>query len=111
MLLFSCRTWVRGQGVYRAYVSNARMMTGEGAATLGLMGRCCVELYGLDTGAAYEHAFTYIRQLAVLLRGALAAKTKDAFREVYCWQTINSLDLWTKIVAAYPDRPVRALWF
>lgn len=27
-----------------------------------------------------------IRELAVLLRNALAAKTQDAHKEVYCWQ-------------------------
>jgi Noc2p family len=103
------RTWVVGhcaQGVYRAYVANSRNMTMEGAATLGLMRRCCVELYGIDAEASYEHAFTYLRQLAVLLRGALAAKTRDAFREVYCWQTVNSLDLWASLVSAHADSPV-----
>lgn len=95
------------QGVYRAYISNSRNMTAEGAATLGLLRRCAVELYGLDTEASYEHAFTYLRQLAELLRGALAAKTRDAFREVYCWQTMNALDLWTALVSAHADSPVR----
>jgi len=30
--------------------------------------------------------FIAIRELAVLLRNALAAKTQDAHKEVYCWQ-------------------------
>lgn len=30
--------------------------------------------------------FVAIRELAVLLRNALAAKTQDAHKEVYCWQ-------------------------
>lgn len=36
--------------------------------------------------------FIAIRELAVLLRNALAAKTQDAHKEVYCWQvTTNGL--------------------
>jgi hypothetical protein len=30
--------------------------------------------------------FVAIRELAVLLRNALSAKTQDAHKEVYCWQ-------------------------
>lgn len=39
-------------------------------------------------------------QLAVLLRAALTMKSKDAFKEVYCWQTINCLELWAKVLAS-----------
>jgi hypothetical protein len=35
---------------------------------------------------AYQVAFEAIKQLAVLLRNALQQKTKDSFKEVYCWQ-------------------------
>jgi hypothetical protein len=47
---------------------------------------CLLCLLCLAAGASYQHAFGFIRQLAVLLRSALTAKTKDAYREVYCWQ-------------------------
>lgn len=55
--------------------------------------------------ASYHHAFTYIRQLAVLLRNALVSKTKDAFKSVYCWQGINVLELWARLVATHQDKP------
>ena len=69
------------------------------------MGNCVVELFGLDMGAAYEHAFVYIRELAVAAAGrAQRNRTKDAFREVYCWQTVNTLELWAKLLAAHHDK-------
>ena len=47
-----------------------------------------------------------IRQLAVLLRGALTVRSKEGFREVYCWQTVNCLELWAKVLAAHADKQV-----
>ena len=97
----------RAQGVYRAFVRNAKFMTPSSAPHVAFMGNCVVELFGLDMRAAYEHAFVYIRELAALLRGALSARTKDAFREVYCWQTVNTLELWAKLLAAHHDKEAR----
>eukprot|EP00798_Chlamydomonas_sp_ICE-L_P022462 gene22462-29578_t len=45
------------------------------------MSTCCVELWGLDLQASYEHAFGAIRQLALSLRAALGQKTEDAYKE------------------------------
>lgn len=70
------------------------------------MASCVVEMFGLDMAASYQQAFSAIRQLAVLLRGALAMRSKDAFREVYCWQTLNCLELWAKLLAAHADKQV-----
>lgn len=94
------------QGVYRAFVVNAKFMSVSSAAHIDFMATCVIEIFGLDSAAAYEHGFTYIKQLAVLLRGALSMKTKDAFREVYCWQTVNTLELWTRLLATHADKEV-----
>ena len=56
------------------------------------------------SSSPYQHAFVYVRQLAIHLRNALAATNKkDAFKAIYNWQFINSLRVWTKVVAAYPE--------
>lgn len=96
------------QGVYRAFVRNAKFMTQSSAPDVAFVGSCVVEMYGLDLLRAYEHAFTYIKQLASLLRGAISSQSKDAYREVYCWQTVNILELWSKLLAAHHDKEVRS---
>ena len=84
-------------------------MTQSSAPDVAFVGSCVVEMYGLDLARAYEHAFTYIKQLASLLRGAMSSQSKDAYREVYCWQTVNTLELWSKLLAAHHDKEVN-LW-
>jgi len=67
---------------------------------LTFMGNCVVELYSLDFASSYQHAFVYIRQLALHLRSALQKKTPETFRIVYCWQYMHCLKLWTAVLAA-----------
>jgi nucleolar complex protein 2 len=73
--------------------------------TLTFMGNCVVELYSLDYASSYQHAFVYIRQLALHLRTALQKKTPESFRVVYCWQYMHCLKLWTAVLAATCGRP------
>jgi len=72
-------------------------------ATLTLLGNCCVDLYSIDTDSSYQHAFVYIRQLALLLRKAKTEPTSDSIRAVYCWQYMHCCKLWVAVLAANPD--------
>ena len=94
------------QGAYRTFVSNAKFVNPSSLPHISFMGVCVVELYGLDAATAYSHAFTHIKELAVLLRSALVSKSADAFRDVYCWQTINCLELWARLLASHADKQV-----
>jgi len=94
------------QGVYRSFVANAKFVNPSSLPHISFMGVCVVELYGLDATTAYSHAFTHVKELAVLLRTALVSKSADAFRDVYCWQTINCLELWARLLEAHADKQV-----
>ncbi len=100
------------QGVYRSFVANAKFVNPSSLPHISFMGVCVVELYGLDATTAYSHAFTHVKELAVLLRTALVSKSADAFRDVYCWQTVNCLELWARLLAAHADKQVELviLW-
>ncbi|KAL6642880.1 hypothetical protein ACP70R_021061 [Stipagrostis hirtigluma subsp. patula] len=109
-------TW----GIYKAYLVNCKLsksISGSKLKHIQFLGNCVRELYGLDPQSAYRHAFVFIRQLAVILKGALTErgpkkKTKGrnkaanqqkkqiekSYQKVYDWQYIFCLELWTSVV-------------
>jgi nucleolar complex protein 2 len=89
---------------YLSYAKSAKFANASSVSSLlpqiTFMGNCVVELYSLDYASSYQHAFIYIRQLALHLRSALQKKTPESFRVVYCWQYMHCLKLWTAVLAA-----------
>jgi nucleolar complex protein 2 len=82
----------------RAKFANASSVTSS-LPTLTFMGNCVVELYSLDYHSSYQHAFVYIRQMALHLRTAMQKKTQEALGAVYCWQYLHCLKLWVAVLA------------
>ncbi len=89
------------RGFVRAFQSVARQGTQAARPSLRLMADCVVEVLGVDLSAAYQQTFAALRALAMQLRDALSMKSKDAYLQVYCWQTVHSLDLWERVISAY----------
>jgi len=89
---------------YLSYAQRSKFGTASNVTTvlptLTFMGNCIVELYTLDYASAYQHAFVYIRQLALHLRTALMKKTKESMAVVYCWQYVHCLKLWVAVLSA-----------
>ncbi|KAL9178409.1 hypothetical protein ACHAXT_000056 [Thalassiosira profunda] len=89
---------------YLAYARRAKFGTaatvGTTLPTLTFMGNCVVELYALDYASAYQHAFVYVRQLALHLRTAMQKRTPEAMGAVCCWQYVHCLKLWVAVLSA-----------
>ncbi|KAG1661708.1 hypothetical protein FOA52_002044 [Chlamydomonas sp. UWO 241] len=92
------------KGMYRTFLANSKFVSAASAPHIAFMSTCCVELWGLDMPASYNHAFGAIRQLALSLRSALSMKTPDSYKEIYSWQGVNCLELWSKILGAHADK-------
>lgn len=90
--------------VYVAYARTAKFISEATLPTLTFLGNCVVELYSLDMDSSYQHAFVYIRQLALHLRSALQKKTKESFQVVYCWQYLNCCKVWVAVLSANPGK-------
>jgi nucleolar complex protein 2 len=88
--------------LYLAYAQRAKFAGASSVTsalpTLTFMGNCVVELYSLDYHSSYQHAFIYIRQLALHLRTAMQKKTPETFGAVYCWQFLHCLKLWVAVL-------------
>ena len=67
------------KGMYKAYVLNCQFVNATKLQHIQFLGNCVTELIGVDLPAAYQHAFVFIRQLAMILREALTMKTKVPF--------------------------------
>ncbi|EFJ32380.1 hypothetical protein SELMODRAFT_144099 [Selaginella moellendorffii] len=90
--------------IYKQFVSSAKFVSATTLPRIQFLANCVVELYGIDIAVSYQCAFTFIKQLAIILRNALTVKSKDSFKKVYCWQYMASLELWVKVVSAYTGK-------
>jgi nucleolar complex protein 2 len=83
------------KGIYKAYVLNCHFVNAVKLKHIRFLSNCVIELLGVDLPTAYQHAFTFIGQLAMILRDALDTKTKVLF--------INILNLWNCPCCLYLD--------
>lgn len=87
------------KGAYAAYVRLCRSTSTYSLPSIHFMSNCLIELYTLDETASYQHAFVYIRQMAIHLRNSLSTKTKEAYRAIYNHQFLHCLRFWAELLA------------
>ncbi|XP_055623962.1 nucleolar complex protein 2 homolog [Toxorhynchites rutilus septentrionalis] len=92
------------KNMYLAYVKNSKFVSPNTLPGINFMRRSLTEMFTLDMSVSYQHVFLYIRQLAIHLRNAVILQKKDSFQYIYNWQYVNSLKLWTNVLAVTYDK-------
>lgn len=98
------------KSMYSSYVSNCKFISVNSLPAVNMMRRSLAEMFAMNQEKAYNYAFVYIRQLAILLRNAITIKKKESYESVYNWQYVQSLSLWTLLVSrTYPSTILKPL--
>lgn len=93
---------------YEGVVKGSRNTTVHTLAGVNLMKNSATELWGLDQNVSYTTGFSFIRQLAMHLRGSITTTSKEAYKAVYNWQYVHSLDFWSRVLSQHCDGFVEA---
>ncbi|KAF7320891.1 Noc2-domain-containing protein [Mycena chlorophos] len=96
------------QGTYTTLVRSTKNTSVHTLPSINLMKNSGSEVFMLDQGISYQHAFGYIRQLAIHLRNSMKVKSKEAYKLVYNWQYIHCIDFWSVVLARACDAATEA---
>ncbi|KAI0744746.1 Noc2-domain-containing protein [Earliella scabrosa] len=87
------------KSTYLTLVRSCKSTSAHTLPSINLMKNSASELFCADHAASYQHAFGYIRQLAIHLRNSMKTKTKEAYKLVYNWQYVHCVDFWAIVIA------------
>ncbi|KAI0717685.1 Noc2-domain-containing protein [Cerioporus squamosus] len=87
------------KNTYLTLVRSCKSTSAHTLPSINLMKNSASELFCADHAASYQHAFGYIRQLAIHLRNSMKTKTKEAYKLVYNWQYVHCVDFWAIVLA------------
>lgn len=93
---------------YEGVVKGSRNTTIHTLPGVNLMKNSATELWGIDQNISYTTGFSFIRQLAIHLRGSITNTSKESYKAVYNWQYIHSLDFWSRVLSQHCDGFVEA---
>ncbi|KAF5375408.1 hypothetical protein D9615_007998 [Tricholomella constricta] len=96
------------KGIYLTLIRSSKSTSVHTLPSINLMKNSASEIFCIDHSTAYQHAFGYIRQLAIHLRNSMKVKTKEAYKQVYNWQYVHCIDFWSIVLARACDARTQA---
>jgi nucleolar complex protein 2 len=86
---------------YINYLEVAKAMNWNSVAKIEQLQNDIIDILQLDYQRAYTVIFAFIRKLCLQLRTTINDKKANSIKNIYNWQFINSLALWTRAVCSY----------
>ncbi|KAF8869507.1 Noc2p family-domain-containing protein [Gymnopilus junonius] len=75
------------KSTYLTLVRSSKSTSAHTLPSINLMKNSASEVFYMDHATAYQHAFGYIRQLAIHLRNSMKSRPRsEAYKQVYNWQ-------------------------
>lgn len=96
------------KSTYEGLVKGSRNTTFHTLSGVNLMKNSAAEIWGIDQKVSYTTGFTFIRQLAIHLRGNITKPTKDSYKTIYNWQFVHSLDFWSRVLSTHCNSLIEA---
>ncbi|KAF8970594.1 Noc2p family-domain-containing protein [Flammula alnicola] len=91
------------KSTYLALIRCSKLTSAYTLPSINLMKNSASDVFCVDHATAYQHAFGYIRQLAIHLRNSMKIKSKESFKHVYNWQFVHCVDFWCIVLARACD--------
>ncbi|KAJ3500788.1 hypothetical protein NLJ89_g9637 [Agrocybe chaxingu] len=91
------------KSTYLTLIRSSKSTSVHTLPSINLMKNSASDVFCIDHATAYQHAFGYIRQLAIHLRNSMKIKTKEAYKQVYNWQFVHCVDFWCIVLARACD--------
>ncbi|RYO79670.1 hypothetical protein DL763_009184 [Monosporascus cannonballus] len=89
------------KATYQGLLAGSRVTNVNTIQGINLIKISAAELWGIDHGIGYTTAFTFIRQLAIHLRNSIVHNKNDAYKAIYNWQYVHSLDFWSCVLSEH----------
>ncbi|KIL65383.1 hypothetical protein M378DRAFT_162000 [Amanita muscaria Koide BX008] len=87
------------RGTYLTILRSSKATTPYTLPSINLMKNTASDVFCIDHSVAYQHAFGFIRQLAIQLRNSMKIRAKETYKEVHNWQFVHSVDFWSMVLA------------
>jgi nucleolar complex protein 2 len=86
---------------YVNYLDVAKAMNYKSITKISEMQKEIIRILSVDLDKTYITIFTFIRKLCLQLRATINDKKASSIKNIYNWQFVNSIKLWSEVVIAY----------
>lgn len=97
------------QAFYNQFMKSSLESSPTALSLLTLQKERAAVLFKINPQHSFDTGFQLIRRLALHLRSIITNKDPQAYKTIYNWQFVQSLDFWMKIIGSQCDKTVESM--